>query len=256
MAGGIELNLETANLTELGEALKRLFADKGERARMVAEAMKKVVPVVTNKLRSLTPVGPTGNLLAAANGKVVEYPSSGNAVGIVGYNQAGKGRSRSAAGGRVRRGNDRAFHQWWLEDGTDERVVSKFSNTPYQRKGHTRRTKSGTAVSVRPHQVSGQNAYIASSFNRLGPFKTRPTPRPPRGQSGQRVQTDPQYPGAFFKKSASPIRIPAMTPGGTRGRPPLATAWAQTESTVAEILQRELRAAIEAKLNTVTAEAA
>lgn len=253
MAGGIELNLETANIAELGEALKRLFSDKGERARMVGDAMKKVVPVVEEKLRTLTPVGPTGNLKAAVNGKVVIYADSGNAVGIVGYNQAGRARSSSAAGGRVRRGPDRAFHQWWLEDGTNDRVVSKFSNTPYQRKGHTRRTKSGAAVSVRPHQVSGQNAYIASSFNRLGPFKMKPTPRV---EQGQRVQTDPGYPGAFFKKSSQPIRIPAMTPGGTLGRPPLATAWAQTSATVAEILQRELRAAIEAKLGTVTAEAA
>lgn len=253
MAGGIKLSLETANLTEIGEALKRLFADKGERARMVADAMKKVVPVVEEKLRTLTPVGPTGNLKAAVKGKVVTYASSGNAVGVVGYNQAGKARSSSAAGGRVRRGPDRAFHQWWLEDGTNDRVVSKFSNTPYQRKGHTRRTKSGATVSVRPHKVSGQNAYIASSFKRLGPFKIKPTPRVPEGQQ---VQTDPGYPQAFFKKSSQPIRIPAMTPGGTRGRPPLATAWAQTESTVAEILQRELRAAIEAKLGTVTAEAA
>lgn len=253
MAGGIKISLKTANLTELGEALKRLFSDKGERARMVFDAIDKVVPIVKEKLRTLTPVGPTGNLKAAVNGKVVLYANTGNAVGIVGYNQAGKARSSSAAGGRVRRGTDRAFHQWWLEDGTQERVVAKFSNTPYQRKGHTRRTKGGETVSVRPHQVSGQNAYIASSFKRLGPFKMKPTTRV---DQGQQVQTDPGYPGGFFKKSSQPIRIPGLSPGGSSGRPPLATAWAQTESTVAEILQRELRAAIEAKLGTVTAEAA
>ena len=222
---GIELSLDTANLTELANKLGEVFADKTVRAGIVAEAMKKAVKPVEARLRALTPVGPTGNLREAVKAEVRRYNNSGNAVGVVGYNQAGRARSRSAAGGRVRRGPDRAFHQWWLEDGTQDRVISKLSNTPYARKGHTRRTRSGTTTTVRPHQVSGQNAYIASSFNRLGPFKVRPTPRVPEGQS---VRTDPEYPQAFFKKSAQPIRIAGMTPGGRSGRPPLATAWAQT----------------------------
>jgi hypothetical protein len=250
---GIELSLDTANLTELAKQLGEVFRDPAVRAGHVAKAMDKAIKPVVARLRSLTPVGPTGNLLAAVNGKVVRYPRSGNAVGVVGYNQAGRARSRSAAGGRVRRGPDRAFHQWWLEDGTQDRVISRLSNTPYARKGHTRRTRSGTTTTVRPHQVSGQNAYIASSFNRLGPFKVRPTPRVPEGQS---VRTDPESPAAFFKKSSQPIRIAGMTPGGRSGRPPLATAWAQTESLVAEILQRELRLALEAELAKFAREAA
>ena len=250
---GIELSLDTANLTELANKLGEVFADKTVRAGIVAEAMKKAVKPVEARLRALTPVGPTGNLREAVKAEVRRYNNSGNAVGVVGYNQAGRARSRSAAGGRVRRGPDRAFHQWWLEDGTQDRVISKLSNTPYARKGHTRRTRSGTTTTVRPHQVSGQNAYIASSFNRLGPFKVRPTPRVPEGQS---VRTDPEYPQAFFKKSAQPIRIAGMTPGGRSGRPPLATAWAQTESVVAEILQRELRLALEAELAKFAREAA
>ncbi len=250
---GIEISLDTANLTELAKQLGEVFRDPAQRSGIVGDAMDKAIKPVVARLRSLTPVGPTGNLLAAVNGKVVRYPRSGNAVGVVGYNQAGRARSRSAAGGRVRRGPDRAFHQWWLEDGTKDRVISRLSNTPYARKGHTRRTRSGTTTTVRPHQVSGQNAYIASSFNRLGPFKVRPTPRVPDGQS---VSTDPEYPQAFFKKSSQPIRIVGMTPGGRSGRPPLATAWAQTESVVAEILQRELRLALEAELAKFAREAA
>jgi len=241
---GIELSIETLNLTELGEKLSQVLTP-ARKADIVTKAMKKVVPVVESRLRTLTPVGPTGNLKAAVNSKVVTYVQSGNAVGVVGYNRAGKARSTSAAGGRVRRGPDRAFHQWWLEDGTNDRIISKLSNTPYARKGHTRRTKSGTTTTVRPHQVSGQNAYIASSFRRLGPYKFVPTER---RESGQRVQTDPAYPNAFFKKSSQPIRIDGMSPGGRAGRAPLATAWSETQSTAAEILQRELRIALESAL--------
>jgi hypothetical protein len=249
---GIEISLDTTNLTELAKRIGEVFRDPTVRSGIVADAIKKAIPPVESRLRALTPVGPTGNLKAAVNSKIVRY-ASGNAVGVVGYNRAGKGRSSSAAGGRVRKGPDRAFHQFWIEDGTKDRIISRLSNTPYARKGHTRRTRSGTTTSVRPHQVSGQNAYIASSYNRLGPFKMLPTSRTPDGQA---VRTDPGYPGAFFKKSKEPIKIDGMTPGGRAGRPPLSTAWAETESTVAEIMQRELSLALQAELAKIVATAA
>jgi hypothetical protein len=88
------------------------------------------------------------------------------------------------------------------------------------------------------HWVSGQNAYIASSFNRLGPFKM--VKQAGGAADGGRVQTDPAYPKAFFKKSKTPITIPAMPEGGSAGRPPVQTAWDNTQAQVAEYLQREL----------------
>jgi hypothetical protein len=42
-----------------------------------------------------------------------------------------------------------------------------------------------------------------------------------------------------------------MNPGGS-GSPPLQTAWARTQSTVAEILQRELRLSLEQALDTLS----
>jgi hypothetical protein len=136
----------------------------------------------------------------------------------------------------------KADRQWWLEFGTKERRISKFSNEPYQRKSPTTpfvRVRNGRQETVRGkgvvHWVSGQNAYIASSFNRLGPFKML------KDTGGQgRVQTDPAYPRAFFRKSRQPIVIPAMPAGGESGRPPVQTAWDQTQAQVAEYLQREL----------------
>jgi len=248
---GITLSIETTNLQELQDIAGKLFSS-GEKAAILKAAIEKAIAPALARLKEITPVGPTGNLKRAATKKVVGYTKNGNAVGLIGYRRAGRSASESAAGGRVRRGADRAFHQWWLEYGTQDRVVTKLSNTPYARKGHTRRTRSGGTTTVRPHQVSGQNAVIASSYAKLGPFKFVPTQR---SQEGQRVQTDPGSPQAFFKKAprgASVIRIPAMQAGGQSGRPPLAAAWADTKTTVAEILQRELRISIERALSALT----
>ncbi len=107
-------------------------------------------------------------------------------------------------------------------------------------------------IEVVTHEVKRQGGYIASSYNKLGEFRMLPTPRMPRGQSGQRVQTDPGTPQAFFKKSSTPISIPAMPVGGSTGRPPLQTAFDQTRGQVAEILQRELRLSLEQALATLT----
>jgi len=177
------------------------------------------------RLREVSPVGPTGNLKRAVTSKVVEYGLDGVAVGIVGYRRAGRADSSSAAGGSVRAGPDRAFHQWWLERGTKERMVMKPADKPYTRLAHVRRMKSGKTVDVVTHEVKRQGGYIASSYNRLGEFRMLKTPRMPRGQKGQRVQTEPGTPQAYFKKSSTPISIPAMPVGGSTGRPPLQTAF-------------------------------
>lgn len=247
---GIQLTAEMMNLKELQEAIGQISKPE-VKAKIIKAAMEKAILPAFNRLKQITPVGPTGNLKLAAAKKVVAYNRNGVAVGLVGFRRAGRQPSESAAGGSVRVGKDRAFHQWWLEEGTKERLVNKLSNTPYFRRGHYRTTRSGDRVPVAGHVVSGQNAYIASSFNRLGPFKMVATPRPPRGMEGQRVQTDPAYPRAFFKKSRDPIRINPMPPGGS-GPPPLKTAWEETRGQVAEILSRELRISLEAALTTLS----
>lgn len=238
---GIALSAEMVQLDQILAEMGKAYRNP-TKAELLKKALEKAVVPVEQRLRQITPVGPTGNLRAAVASKVVEYPLDGNAVGVVGYRRAGRARASSAAGGSVRRGPDRAFHQWWLEEGTQpRRVADRFSNTPYRRRAHQRTLPSGRVIDVRDHQVSGQNAYIASSFKRLGAFRMVKTPRPPRGQEGHRVQTDPAYPAAFFKKSRNPIVIPPMPAGGSTGQPPVQTAFNQTRATVAEILVRELK---------------
>ena len=252
-AVGIRLTAEIAELRGLQEALGQIFTNK-EKTEILKKAIALAIEPTFLRLKQITPLGPTGNLQRAVAKKINGYAQSGNAVGLVGYTQAGRSGSASAAGGTVRAGKDRGFHQWWLENGTKERFVTKLSNTPYQRRPHTRVTRSGTVADVRGHQVSGQNAVIASSFKRLGPFVFAPTERPRPGSGSQRVQTDPALPRAFCKKGTkgeSAIRIEPQPRGGLSGQPPLQTAWDQTKATVAEILQRELRLTLSQALDSL-----
>lgn len=243
---GIEITAQIAELRELQQAIGRLFTP-ADKAKILKAALTKAIEPVFNRLKEVTPVGPTGNLRRAVAKKIIGYNRDGNAVALVGFRRAGLAGSVSAAGGSVRTGSDRAFHQWWLEEGTQPRFVTTLSNKPYGRRGHLRRLPGRPAVEVRPHIVQkGQGGYIASSFNRLGPFKMVPGDR-----STGRVQTEPGYPNAFFKKSKNPITIPGMQPGGD-GPPPLKTAWAETQGVAAEILMRELRLTLEQAFSTLS----
>jgi len=231
---GISLNINTEQLRDLRDRLKAFVPPK-EASEVLGEAIEKAIWPAFRRLGEVTPRGPTLNLYRARSMKVKKYPQNGGAVGLIGYRRAGAAGSVEAQGGTVRVGPDRAFHQWWLEFGTKQRVIQKKSTKPYSRRGHTRRMPSGTTTEVKPHVVQkGQGKYIASSFKRLGPFKMI------RDLNRNRVQTDPAYPKAFFKASSEPIVIPPAPEGGVAGQPPVQTAWNQTQGEVAQYLQREL----------------
>lgn len=243
---GVRVTMRVEGAAELIDGIGRVFKPKPA-SNIIAAAVRKAIRPTVARLRQITPVGPTGNLKRAVASKVVQYAKDGTALGIVGYTRAGRQTFGSAAGGSVKAGKDRGFHQWWLERGTDERKITKAKARTYQRRSPTvpfvrsRRTPAGVVTET----VNGKGVvhtvrelketYIASSFNRLGPFRIA------RQVGGDgRVQTDPAYPRAFFRKSSSPIVIPAMPAGGTSGQPPVETAWLQTQGEVAAILQREL----------------
>lgn len=241
--GGVQINVNSDELRGFREKLRQFLPPK-QASDVIGDAVRKAIQPMTRRLREITPVGPTGNLKRAVTSKVVKYAQSGVAVGIVGYTRAGESGSASAAGGSVRVGKDRAFHQWLLEFGTKRRVLTTISNKPYQRKSPTTpfvRVRMGQQETVRGkgvvHWVSGQNAVIASSFSRLGPFQVIKN----KGNPGA-VQTDPQYPNAFFKKAkkGQPLVIEASPEGGVKGIPPVQTAFVQTQGEIAAILQREL----------------
>jgi len=239
----ISITVDSTDLKQKTEQLRNLFGQDGRAglAATLEAALEKAIWPAYLRLREVTPVGPTGNLKRAAHYKTVAYPKSGAAVGLIGYRQSQKERGTATAGS-VRIGKERGFHQWWLEFGTKERVVTKLSDKPYPRKAHTRRMKSGKVANISAHQVKGQGAVIASSLAARGPFDIN--------ADGSKSQ-----PYAFFmkgKKGQGAIRLPGVRPGGVAGRPPVQTAFEQTKNQVAEILRRELSISIEAAISKIT----
>jgi hypothetical protein len=111
---GIEITAEMAELRQLQQDIGRLFS-LADKARILKAALTKAIEPAFQALKQTTPLGPTGNLRRAVAKKVIAYTKDGAAVAVLGFRRAGLSSSESAAGGTVRKGPDRAFHQWWLE---------------------------------------------------------------------------------------------------------------------------------------------
>ena len=165
MAGGVDVRIEIPQMAELREAFRSL--PKNIAAKHMGAALRQAVEPGFSALKAKSPKGPTGNLKRAVSIKVKKYTRNGAAVALAGYVAAGSGKSRSAAGGKVRAGKDRAFHQGFVEFGTKERRV------PVGRRGHS----------------------IASSFIKLGPFRVSVGKR---GKNKGVAVTSPRYPKAFI----------------------------------------------------------
>lgn len=231
------------DLLALRDEFKKL--PKNIAATVIGAGLKRAAQPAENALKKVTPAGPTGNLRRAIKTIVKRYPRDGAAVAVVGYVKAGTGKSKSAKGGTVKKGPDRAFHQFWLEFGTKDRVVSMPAILPYTRarRGERKRLRRLIGKKMADEhlknasnrtRVQQQGGYIASSFNRLGPFKLKTT----KGGTG-RVQTSPKYPKAFFRKSNDPIQIPAV--GAQR---PVARAFSMSKAAIASNLTAEMTKAL------------
>lgn len=239
--GRIELSLDATEIDQLRKALGNLFDNAGL-ARTLEAALKKALVPAEERLRQITPIGPTENLRNAVSTRTKAYVKTGNAVGLVGYRQSPREPSTaiSNAARSVRKGKNRGFHQWWLEFGTKERTVTKVADKPYTRRGHIRRMKSGVTAVIVTHEVEkGQGAVIASSFNKRG----------------QVFNDDGSLqPYAFFKKGKAgqgAISVGATPAGGQRRIPPVRTALQQTQPQIAAILQQELRISLERAVNAI-----
>jgi hypothetical protein len=224
---GIKLDINTEELRGLQNEIKRFFPAK-QAAQVLAPIIRKAIQPTVRRLRDITPVGPTGNLKRAVSSKVVAYKQDGVAVGIVGYTRAGRESSSSAAGGSVRSGKDRAFHQWWIERGTKDRKNFKPKLRSYARRSPTKPFARRRNDQWELVMGKGVIHLVAKTVGRDG-----------------RVETDPAYPNAFFRKSKTPISIPGVPVGGAEGRPPLSTAWTETQSEVAAILRQQLALSLE-----------
>ena len=145
MASGIDMKVEFPDLKELQRGFRELRPSLSR--KYMGAAIRRSLKPAVSALRGNVVRGPTGNLRRAIASKVKSY-RSGAAVGLVGFVAAGSLKSKSAAGGSVKIGKDRAFHAGFLEFGTKDRAIKTSS-------------------------IRG-GASIASSFRRLGAFTILP----------------------------------------------------------------------------------
>lgn len=213
MAGGIDIKVDFPELKQL-QAAFRGFRPSLARKHMGAAIRRSLAPGLT-ALRSNVTRGPTGNLARSITSKVKTY-RSGNAVGLVGFVAAGSGKTKSAGGGSVKKGKDRAFHAGFLEFGTKERIIK----TSSRRAG----------------------ASVASSFKTFGPFKIAKTAKRGKFAGVVRVNTSPKYPKAFFKKAprGEVLSLREMPVGGKKGQPPVKTAYRESLSSMRSALSVEM----------------
>jgi hypothetical protein len=228
------------DLFELRQAFKQLPTNIA--ARVIGAGLRRAAKPGEVALKRITPKGPTGNLFRSIKTIVKKYPRDGAAVAVVGYVKAGTGKSKSAGGGKVKKGPDRAFHQFWIEFGTSDRIVSTPATSSYKRSSRSEKAKLVKALGKKQAKelitkteiIDRQGGYIASSFNKLGPFVLK------KSKGGGRVQTSPGYPKAFFKKSATPIHI-----AGVGSQHPVETAFRMSKNAIAANLTGEMRKALE-----------
>lgn len=218
MAAAVDIAVDFPELEQIKAEFKSL--PKNIAARYIGAALRKTIAPGLARLKSLTPRGPTGNLKRAIKDKVKRYTKgqSGAAVALAGYVAAGSGKSESAAGGKVRKGSDRAFHAGFVEFGTKARRIKTVSKLR------------GTA--------------IASSYDSLGAFSIKRRRLVAGGRAV--VNTQPKYPKAFFKaaKKGEALTLAPMPKGGRFGTPPVRTAYQQTVGQMRSRLPQELTLAL------------
>jgi hypothetical protein len=198
----VEILFPDSSFQDVVAAFKRINRNYVT-AKHMGAALKKAIKPGHVALKRNTPKGPTGNLKRAVASKVVKYwkQDYGWAAALAGYRRPGTGNSTSAQGGSVRKGNDRAFHQGFVEFGTQKRRTLR--------------------------------SNIASSFNTLGPFEleAKQSRKKVNGKyqkflkrQGYRqvgeVVTVPKYPKAFFKRAPADemVDLSYMPLGGTQLR--------------------------------------
>lgn len=190
----LKLDLYFPDLSELRAELKRLPNNLA--AKHLGAALRKATQPGLTALRKNTPKGPTGNLRKSIKTKVKTYPKNGNAVGMVGYSWGGE---------------NKGYHQGFIEFGTKERTTKK--------------------------------GRVASSWKR-GQFQVV---NPRRGKNAGKLVTNPKSPKAFFKsaKQGENVKLGKMPIGGRTGVPPVKTAFTQSRTAMETELRLQLGARIE-----------
>jgi hypothetical protein len=209
----LRVDMYFPDMEELRAELKKLPTNLA--AKHFGAALRKAVQPGLTALRQATPKGPTGNLRKSIKTKVKTYPRNGTAVGMVGYSWGGE---------------NKGYHQGFIEFGTKERktkgpVASSFK-------------KRGQFTIARPRKLGKppKNLFGAAGDRYAARYRSR-----------LKVQTNPKYPKAFFKRAAAGevVKLGKMPIGGRTGVPPVKTAFNRAKPAMEAELRMQLGARIE-----------
>jgi len=119
----------------------------------LTKAMKVAVQPMLKELRSLTPHGPTGNLLNSADYRVRKYGGKGGGVvfGIVGYKRFVSKPTN----------DEKGYHSSWIETGTEDRVPKGNGLSSYRlaSSGYTPAGWTGRWPMYRVQRAAGLRGY-------------------------------------------------------------------------------------------------
>lgn len=245
----ITLTMQYPDLEDLRQEFRKL--PKTLAARYMEPAVRQAITPGLQKLRQITPRGPTGNLKKSVRKKTKKYVKDGTAIGLVGYTVG-----RGAKG----------YHQGFLEFGTKERQTKgRVASSLRYPKGDPRgnftiinsytKTRQGRRAGVRADRTAARAAKLFSSS--LGSStKARELAGRAVGlrqqqsalqAAGRKLKTRPRPPKAFFKSAPAGQRVQLgrMKVGGSLGKPPVKTAFESSRVAMLAILREQLSAQLE-----------
>lgn len=176
---------------------------RATRRKYMRAAFTAAANVGKSALKKITPRGPTGNLKKS----VVAKSSPG--YGLAGYRRPPRKSDPDDAGSK-------GSHQGFLEFGTK----------PRRTKG---RIASSFNTKTKGRQSSGMRIVVASRGKNAGKLRT----------------TNPKYPKSFFKAAprGQTVDLKRMPVGGRLGKPPIVTAFKQSQSQITTVLREQLATA-------------
>jgi len=221
MAGGIEITVEFPELAEIRNAF--LSLPKNLSAKYMASALGQAVDPGFKLLKTLTPKGPTGNLRRSIRKKTKRYAKTGSGVALAGFTAPPRRKNSDL------KSNEKGQHQGFLEFGTKERKAKGPVASSFKQRGQF--------TIARPRKLGKppKNLFGAAGDRYAARYRSR-----------LKVQTNPKYPKAFFKRAADGevVKLGKMPVGGRTGVPPVKTAFERTRTQISAKLNSEMTKAL------------
>jgi hypothetical protein len=128
MARPVGMSFEFPDIEGLADKFREL--PKSLASAAIGAGVKRAMKPAQDRLKSTTPLGPTGNLRRGVATKAKRYPQTGAAVAIVGYRKPPKPGSPPPEKSVKRRNKaaDKTQHQFLVEYGSKQRFTKSGAN--------------------------------------------------------------------------------------------------------------------------------